>query len=311
MDILSNVRSRSIKLKSIVPTSPLSRSNTADYGSLYWTFDPNNHYLSSKWTKIVFGKLVSRVLILSAIILTIVRATAPTWLDDLVSLALIVLLYIPALTLIILSFNRDARGFIMSSSEFWIKVVYAFMRPVLELILYHNVGRKSASSEAYLCVGYALCCVRVILHTQIMIIVAAMDAIPKMKHKWKLIMSGSPAILYSWWAIDYQLLAPATEDYVFEVNSTGSVFSLHSVLANITGTVAIFLWKQAIDITRKRDRCTSINYSPYLRWETAMNGSGLNASVIQPRTTVLLETEQTDDTVSVSSTQQNPFVVQQ
>ena len=199
----------------------------------------------------------------------------------------------------------------MISSEFWIKVVYAFMRPVLALILYHNVGWKSASSKAHQNIGYALCSVRIISSTALMVLVAAMDAIPGAKHKWKVLIAVFPAILYSWYAIDYQLLAPSKEDYVFELETTGSVISLHSLLTNVSGTVAMFLWKQAIDVVRKRDRCTSINYSPYLRWETAMNGSGLNASVIQPMTTVLLETEQTDDTASVSSTQPHPIVMQQ
>ena len=31
--------------------------------------------------------------------------------------------------------------------------------------------------------------------------------------------------------------------------------------------LAVFMWKQSIDVLRNRDRCISISYRPYLKWK--------------------------------------------
>lgn len=297
MDIVSTNRSRSINLRSTNQSSRSSftRSNTADYGSLYWTFDPDNHYLSIKWTNFVYSKAVFRTLAISFLpFLLIPAAGAPLWVNTLYLVIMYLVLYLPVGTLIILSFNRQATGFIIQSSEFWIKIVYSATRPILGLILYHQVGRKDTStfpSEKQWIQYVSLVC-QVINTTQIMIIISGMDAIPKLKFKRKVIASIVVAILNTGLALVYQFFAPAKDDYVIQVQATGSEISFHSLLSSITATVAMFIWKQVIDVLRKKDRCTSINYSPYLQWKSETDDIGLTSSIIPETKTVVIQRSQ-------------------
>ena len=143
MDIISTFRSRSIKLKSDTGDKPLSRSNTADFGSLVWTFDPNNHYLSPELTELVYNKWIVRVMIINDIVCTLLAlAGAPMAVYVGIMTTQMLLIAIPWLILLILSFNRDARGFITSSMDFWIKIVYSESAALLWSILYHHVERK-------------------------------------------------------------------------------------------------------------------------------------------------------------------------
>ena len=117
-----------------------------------------------------------------------------------------------------------------------------------------------------------------------------MDAIPKMKYKSKSRLAALTAVYFTFLAFYHQLMAPAENDYIIEVKATGSMVSIQSLLSNITGMLAMFLWKQMIDVIRNKDRCISINYKPYLRWESGTKDSELVQSVIPETSTVVIET---------------------
>lgn len=151
MEVFTSIRSRSIKLKSRTSTNQItsfSRSNTADYGSLYWTFDPNNHYLSPRLTKMVYNKWTLRWWVFSFIVYLLMNAAGvPSWICDGYYAVRNIIFLIPYYTLLILSFNRDACGFLIRSSEFWIKIGYAEVSVILQMILYIKlVGTKCQGS---------------------------------------------------------------------------------------------------------------------------------------------------------------------
>lgn len=273
MDVFSSVSSRSIKLKSNNRSSPLSRSNNADYGSLYWTFNPNNHYLSEELAQIVYSKRMLRTLGVSLVVhLLITFSPAPPEVYNAYEILVCICLWIPLMAALLLSMNRDALGFIVKSSDFWIKLVYATVVGILEMILFHRQEQTQQNTVAAH-FGYPRELLRFFAWILFVAFVGGTDAIPKMNFKWKVFIIALVAFLCSFAAIEYQLLAPSSEDYLIEIETTGSVVSCHSLLANSFGTLALFMWKAVIGGMCKRDRCVSITYSPYLRWEIPRNES--------------------------------------
>lgn len=103
--------------------------------------------------------------------------------------------------------------------------------------------------------------------------VGGVDAIPKLKYKWKACMIGTMAIFFTFVLITIHLLRPKENDHIIEVQATGSAISFRYIEANVTGTLTLFLWKQAIDTIRNKNRCVSIIYMPYLRWKIPRNES--------------------------------------
>lgn len=202
MNILSTIRSRSINLKPVRKLSPLTRSNTADFGSLSWTFDPNNHYLSRDSVRILYNKWVLRAVVVSLILFAF--AFADPFIMRGYFVIMSVILWIPFDTLVILSFNRDALGFLIKSSEFWIKIIYAGIHGFLEAILYHQIGKSTNSKDLPQYLGYAFHICVFITDVLFLTIVGGMDAIPKMTYKWKVGVLGLVAIMYSFSALHYQ-----------------------------------------------------------------------------------------------------------
>lgn len=102
-----------------------------------------------------------------------------------------------------------------------------------------------------------------------MICVGGIDAIPRMKYKWKASLMAMMALINTKYAIEFQLSKPPELDLVVDVEATGGQISFHSLLSSVYGMLAMFLWKQAIDVIRNKDCCISITYRPYLQWVTA------------------------------------------
>ena len=289
MDIVSTVRSGSVKLKSNNKASLLSRSNTAEYGSLFWTFDPNNHYLSNELAKLVYSKWVLRIVAASGIWLCFALAG-----QYVIAMSLLVIfslfIHIPWNVMVILSFNRDASGIVVRSGEFWIKIIYAAVHVALEIIHYHYVGRKKAALRnvpeflVYTCMA----CIFIDLPL-FMVIVGGTDAIPKMKYKWKAIVTAIVAFMFTVYAIVYQF-AKEQNDYIIRIQATESMISFHALRSNTCGMLAMFLWKQVIDVMRNKGRCISISYKPYLRWETLTDESESVQSVIPDPIELAVET---------------------
>ena len=292
MEIFSSIRSRSIKLNSKASTnqiSSFSRSSTADYGSLLWTFDPNNHCLSRSLTKLIYHKWMFRVWAITTTLLFLLTP-APIWIFLGYNVVRNVLFSIPYYILLILSFNRDAGGFVIRSTEFWIKIGYAFSYGILLTILYQQVARERLANELPEWLGYMSAICGLIDTPLFMAIVGGMDAIPKMKYKSKSRLAALCAVYFTFLAFYHQLMVPSEEDYIIEVKATGSMVSINSLSSNVTGMLAMFLWKQMIDVVRNKDRCISINYKPYLRWESERKDSELDQSVIPETSTVVIET---------------------
>lgn len=54
------------------------------------------------------------------------------------------------MVLYVLSMNKDAIGFVVKSSEFWIKIICGAARPVLTMMIFHHVGRHENIIPEYL-----------------------------------------------------------------------------------------------------------------------------------------------------------------
>ena len=258
MDIISSVRSKSINLETKhkgVPF-PRTRSDTAEYGSLCWKFNPNNHYLHPKLTRLIYRKGTLRFIASLAAILVLmglVQVPAIIWCWYYVIFT--VLFANPFMAMIILSFNRDAQKFIWKSSEFWIKIIYSVIGPILGIIRYHKVGADLRKNELPPYLGYLAYAEIMIFTPMVMIIIGGFDAIPQMSHKWKVILGAIVAVQWSWDSLSLQLLTPESEDYVIHIEMTGSRVSFLSLSSSVAGMLAVFLWKELIDIIRNPKRC--------------------------------------------------------
>ena len=139
MDFVAALGSRSLESRrESVVSRNVTRSKTSEYGSLTWTFDPNNHYLHPKLVAFVYDRTVVRIVGISCILfLSMVLVQLSDWSILLWSFTILsTFLWIPFLILIILSFNRDASHFIVRSPEFWIKVIWSISKAALEIVRY-------------------------------------------------------------------------------------------------------------------------------------------------------------------------------
>ena len=286
MDIISSIRSKSIKLEkkhTDILFPPRSRSDTAEYGSLIWKFDPDNQYLHPKLTRFVYSKFVMRFMGVTFTILFLMGlAKVPLIIRGWCIIIWNVFCVIPFFTMIILSFNQEAWKFIWKSSEFWIKVIYAVILPTLGMIRYHHVLRYLPEVENDAYAGYSFCTLMMMVTPMTMIIIGAFDAIPQMSHKWKVILGSLTLLSWSWQSLSLQLLAPKSNDYVIHIAMTGSEVSFLSLEANFSGMIAVFLGKELIDIVRNPKRCIAISYKPYLEWERKKQESELMRSASLP-----------------------------
>ena len=152
--------------------------------------------------------------------------------------------------------------------------MYGVARPVLLLIRYHYVFREDVE---YPKLSYVLYASFIIIEPLILIVVGGMDAIPRLQYKWRAGLAAILALHFSKLSIQYQFLTEREEDFEVYIESTGSEISFHSLLANAAGMIAVFLWKQAIDVIRNRDRCICITYRPYLEWVDMTDTSNVTA----------------------------------
>lgn len=205
-----------------------------------------------------------------SVLILLMFAQAPTWVFKGYYLLINLCFWIPYEIALISSMNRDALGFIVKSSEYWIKIVYsAVVAIVLIMMFSHQVAQQR--NEVPVFFGYAHDVVALLSSVLFMAFVGALDAVPKMQFKWKAFLIGMTALIYTSQAVQYQFLEPTSDDYVIKIEATGSVVSCHALLANSCGTMALFLWKYVLDVIRNKNRCISITYRPYLRWEIPKN----------------------------------------
>lgn len=271
------MRSRSIKPNSMTTQSTLSRANSAEYGSLLWTFDPENHYLHPKIVHLLYSRWTFGI-VMATLAPTPIIWLLPIWFTCLYAMLATVFVWIPYVFLIILSFNRDALGFILKSSEFWIKVIYAAMKGAVEIVRVHYVPQIRDEAPHYL--TYPTQILGAVILVLGVIFVGGLDAVPKMKYKWKSVMLGMNAIYHTMEAIRVQMLEPKDRDFIILIQATKSEISFHYSHSSNKG------------------RCISITYRPYLRWaKPGDDDSGLIDLEHLPESVAVVEADD-DKTIS-------------
>ena len=97
-------------------------------------------------------------------------------------------------------------------------------------------------------------------------VIGSLDAIPRITKSLKVGFSIVAAMYMTYETMQYQFFKESEDDYVIEIQSTGSTISSHSLLAGYTRIITIFMWKQGINAYRKNERCISITHIPYIKW---------------------------------------------
>lgn len=79
MDIISPAQSKTTKPQTKyndVPFPLRSRCDTAEYGSVMWEFDPDNHHLHPRLTRLLYSKLLLRSFVVTASVTILINVAA-------------------------------------------------------------------------------------------------------------------------------------------------------------------------------------------------------------------------------------------
>lgn len=161
------------------------------------------------------------------------------------------------------SFNQDSIRLVMMSFEFWIKVGYTTLYTVIAF--WYNTHWDDGGIPYYLGVTDKI--LSGIVRVSFVFGVAAFDALPRLQRRWKFLWSFVGALWWTMMSVQWQFLAPNTLDYVIPIEATGSAISMHALLAGWTRIIALFLGKQSINLYRRKGKCISITYTPYISWK--------------------------------------------
>eukprot|EP01084_Bolivina_argentea_P030251 56086_1 len=86
--------------------------------------------------------------------------------------------------------------------------------------------------------------------------------------KKKVILCGFIALLYTWFAIDYQFFALDESDYKIEIefNKGTHIISLISLLSSSSKILSLFFWKQTIKTFQRGGKAVSLTIIPTIKW---------------------------------------------
>lgn len=234
---------------------------------LTYVFNLRNHYLNERIANSLFDQ---RVLIFMAIIFVIRQILV--WI-----LGQIFIFYVYTLgmcsifviwcLMILLSLDKECMTKVLSSFDFWIKSGYAVMYGIANFIKEFQGDHTDDYLENIIGdIENVMWSITVIL---LIVIIGSMDAIPsqRLSPQSKAIGSVLFALYFSFWAIQFQFFVPEEEDVRITIDGTHSVFSMNSLRTNAYRIIALFLWKQGFNAMKRRGRCISIRYSPFIEYQ--------------------------------------------
>merc|ERR1712242_255533 len=95
---------------------------------------------------------------------------------------------------------------------------------------------------------------------------ASLDAIPRITKRMKTVAGIGAAMYFTYRTLQYEFFKDAKDDLLIPIKQTKSIISFHALLASISSTIAIFMWKQGINAYRQEDRAISISHHPKIKW---------------------------------------------
>eukprot|EP01084_Bolivina_argentea_P047146 86856_1 len=224
------------------------------------TLDPYDNYLNHTFGSNIGPKLhqiIYHKIILSMIFLVPIYFVIFNYLYNMpifMSYSVVVFTLIWEI-LIILSVNRHAFCLVLRSFEYWIKMYYAFVLGLAGIIYVIKLEAK-----AHILLLTLLRDIAVLLSVMIFSIMDGLN----WPRKSKIIISIIFSLAFS---IATFFLIFFLQDNDISINITNFIsIGLVSMMANSMKISFIFILKQTIKFSLKKDKATIINYSPYIFW---------------------------------------------
>eukprot|EP01083_Nonionella_stella_P052013 138195_1 len=241
--------------------------------SLFYELDENNNYLNELFGSNIAAKtftmLHSRftfiVIVIGFIMWNIIRQVydSHSVIYLLYSTCFCAFLSCPYWITWILSSNKRAITLTVKTFEFWFKVYYAFwVQILLTFRTYHELKTETFDKQRVSLI-YTEQVLQCLNSTILIAAFYLFDAI-KMKRTYKSIGAILLSIIFFWYSFDFQFTN--LYDHRINVKATGRILSINSMISNSYRILAIFLMKQGIVTAITKNRCTTINVSPYICW---------------------------------------------
>ena len=233
--------------------------------SFVYTFDPEDCYLSSRIAELLFHEWALRLLIAAFVVgwVLIALETQLKMFGFIAMTTITYCIYFPYGFLFIAAMNRTAMKLVWRSFDFWIKIVYGFMFPILDFFYNKHRGWNIPTHFAWFASFNGT-----IISFLIVFVTASLDALPRLTRKWKIGISAFLASFYCWFAVMLNFVADEKHDLVIRIEATNSVISFQSLLGNAAVMISIFIWKQVFAVYQRKGKCISISYTPFIQWKT-------------------------------------------
>jgi len=258
---------------SLNPINRLKRSLSTNHVDtdetlMTYVFDPDDRWLSDRLVKIVFHDAALSLFVISKIIYYVI------FLIDSSNVYTIFynffcrcFFYIPWFVMAIMSTNRETRKLLYHSFDFWMEggwgVIYCVAGVLLQAQWWHISKQLTGIPVFFNVIYHVIAPISMVLW---ILFTASFDALPMISFNWRMVLSVFAALNFTVYSVYWQFLWHKTLDYEVHITSYSSI-SMVNLLQDGSKLLAIFFWKQCWQIFRKRDRCISIQYSPYIRWE--------------------------------------------
>lgn len=175
------------------------------------------------------------------------------------------------------------RKLLVFHSDFWMEggwgVIYCVALLLLQAQWWHITRAHTGIPVFFYVINHIIAPISMVLW---ILFTASFDALPMISFNWRMVLSVFAALNFTVYSVYWQFLWHQSLDYRLNITSYSSI-SMVNLLQDGSKLLAIFFWKQCWQIFRKRDRCISIQYSPYIRWERNMHKRTNANSQVMPK----------------------------
>lgn len=295
-----------LKRKQIKADNAKNNENESDGPFYTYTFHENNSYLHSLFNEQTTSKILSILyhrITLGLFILTLITGYSLLykfggWISFIFHILRNCLFWIPWFILALLSCNKKAFKLLIHSFDFWIKAIYGVLYGVTHILFEYHLSDNGFAGVAYNVIFSFLVLLCIVF-------IALFDAFC-MHRNWIVLFSIIGALFFTWNTMLYQFIYPEDHDWIIYIQGTNSTISMRFLLSSYTRILAIFLFKQAINAYRNKDKCISIHYTPFVEWNNS--GKENEENIVDKRDTecdTVKELELNGHSISLIDASQN------
>ena len=264
-----------------VDTKELEETSDEEF---YYEFYESDTYLNSIFPpeissilfKFIHSSLTQICIIITFIIYMFLNTMKPdTFLYSIYTIFVNTIFWIPYAIFWMMSLNRVALNLVHRTFEYWFKVGYAIILGIAGLADDFYFHWNTFEYPILSFISRSLMSVVVIF---LAAGISSVDAVHSAK-KWKIILTVMEAIIFTLFSIFYQMeFYQQDQQYVIKIVNNFQISFLQITIDSMR-ILAIFFWKQAIQIIRNKGaRCNLLKYSPFIKWKSDENNEKADES---------------------------------